>query len=124
MALLKAKGETRKRLRYLLDKGESIGVSTVVLYELWYGVSKSDRQAENEERLRNFLSGPLSIIPFEEEDAFAAGKVRSTLESLGKPIGPYDILIASQALRLGATLVTENKSDFARVPGLTLENWH
>jgi tRNA(fMet)-specific endonuclease VapC len=113
----------RARLRRAASRSASIAVSSVVVYELWYGVARSERRQENTERLRVFLSGGIGIIPFDEEDATAAGELRAALEAAGTPIGPYDLLIAAQALRSGATLVTANISEFARVPGLVWQNW-
>jgi tRNA(fMet)-specific endonuclease VapC len=65
-------------------------VTSVVLYELWYGVARSKRRRENADRLRIFLSGNLDIVPFEEDDAVIAGELRAALETAGTPIGPYD----------------------------------
>jgi tRNA(fMet)-specific endonuclease VapC len=113
----------RNRLKRLVSRGGSIGVSTVVLYELWYGVARSQRRRENAERLRVFLSGNIEVAPFDEEDAVAAGDLRAALETAGTPIGPYDLLIAAQALRSGSTLVTANVSEFARVRGLVWQDW-
>jgi tRNA(fMet)-specific endonuclease VapC len=113
----------RNRLRNVVSEGASIAVPTVVLYELWYGVARSQRRRENAERLRVFLSGNIDIVPFGEEDALAAGDLRATLETAGTPIGPYDLLIAAQALRIRTTLVTANVSEFARVRGLSWQDW-
>ena len=113
----------RERLRRAVSQGASIAVSSVVLYELWYGVARSGRRRENAERLRIFLSGDVDISPLGEEDARYAGELRATLETAGTPIDPYDVLIAGQALRSGATLVTANVSEFARVPGLAWQDW-
>jgi tRNA(fMet)-specific endonuclease VapC len=66
----------------------SIAVSSIVVYEPWYGVARSARRRENAERLRVFLSGDIDIIPFGEEDARAAGELRAALEIVGTPIGP------------------------------------
>lgn len=113
----------RKRLRRTVSKGAAIAVSSVVLYELWYGVARSARRRENAERLRVFLSGGIAVSAFGEEDAMTAGELRATLEVAGTPIGPYDLLIAAQAVRSGATLVTANVSEFARVPSLQWQDW-
>src|SRR5262249_19117249 len=124
IALLKNKpARVRERLRRVVSEDPMIVVSSVVLFELWYGVARSGRRQENTERLRAFLSGDISILPFEEEDAAIAGDLRATLETGGNPIGPYDLLIAAQALRTGATLATANVSKFARVPGLVWQDW-
>ena len=124
IALLKNQpAGVRGRLRRVVSRGASIAVSSVVLYELWYGVARSERRRDNAERLRIFLSGKIDVVPFDEQDAVTAGDLRATLEAAGTPIGPYDLLIAAQALRKRATLVTANISEFARVQGLVWQDW-
>ncbi len=124
IAILKGKpAAVRTRLGRVAPKATAIAVSSIVLFELWYGVARSERQRENTERLRIFLSGAISVIPFDADDAATAGKVRAALEATGKPIRPYDLLIAAQALRLRATLVTANGSEFERVRGLVWQDW-
>ena len=113
----------RDRLRVALSTETAIGISSVVVYELWYGVARSQRRSENAERLRVFLSGDIDVFAFDDEDAEKAGDLRAQLEAAGTPIGPYDLMIAAQAVRLGATLVTANVSEFARVSGLDWEDW-
>lgn len=124
IAILKGKpAGVRTRLRRVAPKATAMAVSSIVLFELWYGVARSERQRENTERLRIFLSGAVSVIPFDADDAATAGEVRAALEATGNPIGPYDLLIAAQALRLKATLVTANVSEFSRVRGLVWQDW-
>ena len=124
IALLKDQPpNVRNRLRRLVRPGVSIAVSTIVLYQLWYGVARSQRRRENAERLRVFLSGNIDVARFDEDDAVTAGDLRAALETAGTPIGPYDLLIAAQALRSSATLVTANVSEFARVRGLDWQDW-
>ncbi len=94
-----------------------------MLYELWYGVGRSDRRRENAERPRIFLSSSIAVVAFNEQDAVTAGDLRGLLEAEGRPIGPYDLLVAAQALRIRATLVTANVREFARVRGLLTEDW-
>jgi tRNA(fMet)-specific endonuclease VapC len=113
----------RERLRQAVSEGSTVAISTVVLFELWYGVARSARRRENAERLRVFLSGSIGISPFEDKDAAIAGDLRAALEASGRTIGPYDLLIAAQALRTGATLVTSNITEFARVQGLSWRDW-
>ena len=115
--------EVRERFRRADAEGSSISVSTVVLYELWHGVEKSARREFNTERLETFLSGPFEIVDFDPDDARVAGAVRADLEGSGQPIGAYDVLIASQAKRRGATLVSSNISEFSRVHELLVEDW-
>jgi len=113
----------RSRLRRALARGSAIATSSVVLYELWYGVARSQHKKENADRLRAFLAGAVRVLPFQEDDAAVAGELRADLESKGKPIGPYDLLIAAQALRSRATLITANAGEFSRVRGLAWRNW-
>jgi tRNA(fMet)-specific endonuclease VapC len=124
IALLKNQPSTvRSRLRRAVSRGAAVAVSSIVFYELRYGVARSERRRENAERLRVFLSGNVGVVPLDEEDAAVAGDLRATLEMAGTPIGPYDLLMAAQALRSGATLVTANVSEFARVPNLLWQDW-
>ena len=73
--------------------------------------------------LEQFLSEGFERVPFDLEDASEAGEIRAFLEMRGEPIGHYDILIAAQARRRGATLVTANTREFERVPGLLVVDW-
>ena len=98
-------------------------MSSVVAFELWYGVVKSARPDANRQRLQTFFAGPLRPLAFEEEDAQAAGTLRANLKAAGKPIGAYHLLIAGQALRHKITLVTANVSEFRRIAGLTWQDW-
>ena len=124
VALLRNKpARVRERYRLAEAAGDYLALSSVVLFELWYGVARSTRRQENAERLRVFLSGTVTVVAFDDADARAAGELRATLEAAGIPIGPYDLLIAAQALRSGATLATANTAEFARVPGLTWQDW-
>ena len=94
-----------------------------VLSELHYGVAKSARQVENRGRLTSFLQLPIAVLPFDAADAEEAGNIRAALARAGTPIGPYDVMIAAQARRRGAILITANTGEFSRVPGLAIENW-
>jgi tRNA(fMet)-specific endonuclease VapC len=124
VALLRNKpAEVRQRYREAEASGAYLAVSSIVLFELWYGVEKSTRVQDNIERLRIFLSGPLDLLDFDDEDAEATGRVRAALERSGTPIGAYDLLIAGQALRRGLTVVTANASEFGRVVDLSWVDW-
>ena len=65
----------------------------------------------------------LNILDFTTQDAVHAGEIRESLRREGKPIGPYDMLIAAQALTRGLVMVTGNTREFSRVAGLRVENW-
>jgi tRNA(fMet)-specific endonuclease VapC len=99
-----------------------VGISSITLSELEYGVAKSTKPTQNREALSNFLA-PLEIIPFDDRAAFHYGEIRAYLERKGQPIGAMDMLIASQARSLSVTLVTNNTREFERIPKLSLENW-
>jgi tRNA(fMet)-specific endonuclease VapC len=104
-------------------KNIGISVPSIVTYELWYGTARSTRQKYNTDRLHAFFSGAMTELSFDAEDAKSAGEIRAALERNGTTIGPYDTLIAGQALRRGLTLVTANTREFKRVKDLRLENW-
>jgi len=99
-----------------------VGISTITLSELSYGVEKSQRRAQNRIALAAFVT-PLEIVPYDDQAAQAYGKIRSFLETQGQPLGPLDMLIAAHALSLNCTLVTNNVKEFSRVPELPIENW-
>ena len=101
---------------------DSIGISTVSVSELYYGVAKSQHVAQNGQALQEFLL-PLNIATYDPHAAEIYGPIRATLERAGNTIGPMDIMIAAQALSLDVTLVTNNVSEFSRVAGLRIENW-
>ncbi len=124
IALLRQKPHpVGERLRRELRAREVISVGSIVLFELCYGIARSQRPDKNARSLRDFLAGPIQVLDFNPEDAARAGELRAHLEIRGTPIGPYDLLIAAQALRTQATLVTANFTEFARVPGLGWEDW-
>lgn len=113
----------RTRYKAEIAAGSLIVVSSIVLMELEYGIARSARQAESRRVLQAFLEDGCDIAAFSAADAAEAGDIRGRLAELGTPIGPYDVLIAAHARRAGATLVTANTREFARVPGLKLEDW-
>jgi tRNA(fMet)-specific endonuclease VapC len=113
----------RARLAKEVEGKAELAVSSIVLHELWYGVAKSSRAEANARRLAAFLAGPIDLVPFDDGDARTAGRLRASLESEGRPIGAYDLLIAGQALRRNLILVTANVREFRRVRGLVWEDW-
>ncbi|RHX91316.1 VapC toxin family PIN domain ribonuclease [Leptospira yasudae] len=103
-------------------KLENIFISSITEFELKYGVQKSLHFEKNLKVLEEFLSY-LNILPFGSKDSNKAAKIRVDLERVGKPIGPFDLLIASQALSNKLTLVTNNEKEFNRIKELKIENW-
>jgi tRNA(fMet)-specific endonuclease VapC len=111
------------RIEDAITSGATLAISSIVLFELRYGAAKSARPERNAQRIADFLAGPIEVLPFESADADEAGDIRAALERVGTPIGPYDLLVAAQARRRDALLVTANEREFARVPRLKFEDW-
>ena len=99
-----------------------MGISSITLSELEYGIAKSSRPDQNRDALNNFLA-PLEIIPYDDRAAFHYGEIRTYLERIGEPIGSMDMLIAAHARSLAGILVTNNSREFGKIPQLQLENW-
>ena len=97
-------------------------VSSVTLSELEYGAAKSSDPQRNRLALAEFMT-PLRVVPYDDTVAPVYGRVRTELERVGTPIGPWDTMIAAHALSLGLTVVTDNEREFRRVPGLKVQNW-
>lgn len=108
--------------RFLSHPVGDIGISSITVAELAYGVSKSQHPAKNRLALEQFLV-PLDVAAFDQDAANSYGRLRAQLEQKGSPIGSMDLLIAAHALSLGVRLVTNNQREFRRVPGLRLDNW-
>ncbi len=107
--------------RFRQHRMGEIAMCSVVAAELAYGVAKSG-STRNRQALEMFLA-PLVILPFDEAALWVYGDLRAELERKGTPIGSLDTMIAAHALSQQSTLVTNNTREFARVPGLALENW-
>ena len=100
----------------------AVGISSIVLSELEYGVVKSTKPAQNRLALTQFLA-PLEILPYDDIAAFYYGKLGAHLQKMGTPIDSLDMLIAAHTLSVGCSLVTNNVSEFQRVPRLKILNW-
>jgi tRNA(fMet)-specific endonuclease VapC len=96
------------------------GVSAIVMYELSFGAFFSSRVLENLARLQAMQ---FEVVPFDREDAQRAGEIRAKLTKSGRLVGPYDLLIAGQAMTRGLVMVTRNAREFLRVDGLAVEDW-
>jgi tRNA(fMet)-specific endonuclease VapC len=118
-----APAPVRTRFERAVRARSQVCISSVVAFELWYGIAKSARIEVNTERFKTLLSSSILVLQFDNDDAREAGSIRAALEAAGKPIGAYDYLIAGQALARQLTLVTANVSEFSRVKGLSWEDW-
>ena len=99
-----------------------VGISSITLAELQYGIEKSSMPEKNRKALEKFLT-PIEILDYGYEATVEYGKIRAELEKKGIPIGPLDMLIASHARSLDAVLVTNNVREFERIADLKIENW-
>ena len=110
-------------IKHLVAKRpHEVGISSVTLAELRYGVEKSAKVEKNRLALE-MLTSSLQVLPFDSFAAERYGSIRAHLEKNGKLIGPMDLLIAAHASSMNWTLVTNNLKEFKRVPDLNLENW-
>lgn len=101
---------------------EDVAISTITLFELFYGAQKSQHIQRTQEALAAFIL-PLTLLDVDGLAAAEAAVIRARLEKIGTPIGPYDLLIAGLAKSRNMTLVTNNTKEFERIDGLHLENW-
>ena len=108
--------------RFRREPLNSIGISSITLAELQYGIAKSAFPERNKSALGKFLL-PLIVLPFDSAASQHYGSLRAELERQGKPIGALDMLIAAHALSENLIVVTNNETEFGRVPGLRMENW-
>lgn len=118
IALLKGNADFIAHLKR--HRPDDFGLSAIVLHELFCGAFKSERVSVNLARIEELR---FETVEFDREDARCAGEIRAGLARLGQPIGPYDVLIAGQALARNLTLITHNVREFQRVGGLCVESW-
>jgi tRNA(fMet)-specific endonuclease VapC len=122
IALLAEDRRVRSGFADAIKDGREVGVSAVVAFELEYGAANSAYPERNRARLARFYRD-VPVIPFSFEAAVAAGDIRAALKGMGRPIGPWDVMIAGHALAEHAVLVTANRREFERVDGLSLADW-
>ncbi len=103
-------------------KISDIGISVITLNEIEYGIAQSSNVKKNRIAFAKFLA-PLDVYNYDDTCSPIYGELRTYLERKGTPIGSLDLLIASHALALDCILVSNNISEFTRVPKLKFENW-
>jgi tRNA(fMet)-specific endonuclease VapC len=111
------------KVRAVLAEGGAVAISAVTLLQLRHRITQGPRRFEERARLRRFLADGIAVLAFDAEDAAIAGELQFALEAARTPIGAYDLLVAAQALRRGATLVAADGSALARIPGLSAQDW-
>jgi tRNA(fMet)-specific endonuclease VapC len=108
--------------RIVAHSPADLTVSAITCFELFAGIEKCANPAQERAKVERLLE-TVGQLAFDNAAASYAARIRADLESRGAMIGPYDILLAGHALSLGMILVTANTREFARVIGLTVENW-
>ena len=108
--------------RRFQDHHGRMGISDVTLGELVFGAENSQQVERNLADIEAMVAR-LEVLPFDDRAAYHFGQIRATLYRTGRPIGPYDMMIAGQARALGLILVTNSVREFERVPGLVFEDW-
>lgn len=114
-------GEVRARVDSTSDA--DMRLCAINLFELEFGFAKA-RDPRPQRALLDQLVQRLGVLPLDSAGAEAAGRIKAYLQQAGTPIGPYDLLIAGIAMAHNLIVVTRNVNEFARVPGLRVENWH
>ena len=116
------KNRPKKVREAFKSHSDYLSMSSVTLGELIYGAERSVQVARNLQDIES-LAARMDVLPFDYLAATHFGQLRAELMRKGKPIGPYDSMIAGHARSLGLILVTNNMREFKRVPGLRVENW-
>lgn len=101
---------------------DALCISSITFGELWYGVENSLRREANATALKEF-SDRLEVLAFSQEAAAHYGRVRADFKRAGIAVGYHDMLIGAHARSEGLILVTNNRREFDRIPGLRVENW-
>lgn len=112
--------EVLKKFRKYTPK--EIAISSITVFELEYGIQKSQYPEQSRNALSKFLL-PLNMVMFDDAAASESASIRAELEKKGIPIGPFDLLFAGIARSMNLTLVTNNIKEFRGVKKLKLENW-
>lgn len=99
-----------------------MAISSITLAELLHGAEKSNRVSDNLSAIEDFCSR-LEVLAYGAKAAQHYGVIRAALEKRGQSIGVNDLHIAGHARSEGLVLVTNNVSEFVRVPALEVENW-
>jgi tRNA(fMet)-specific endonuclease VapC len=119
--IMRQPGGLAARRADLIDTDERLCTSVIVQFELRFGLEKNP--SKRLQTSYDVTMAGIDVLPLDSSAAAEYARIRATLESMGKPIGANDLLIAAHALALDATLVTDNEAEFRRVPGLKVENW-
>ena len=117
------KGVGNVAQHFLATAPQDMAISSIVLYEMEFGIAKSANAGKRRKDL-DVLLELIRVLPFETRAAKIASDLRQQLEKKGEIIGPHDLLIAATASAFGATLVTHNTREFSRISHLHLADWY
>ncbi|MDZ4848915.1 MAG: PIN domain-containing protein [Pirellulaceae bacterium] len=120
IAVMKGKPKAVEHLSFI--PREQLFVSSITVYELFTGIAKCSRPHEEQEKVEKLIS-LLQVVAFDSDSAKIAAAIRAKLESRGEMIGPYDVLIAAQAISCDLTVATRNAREFFRVENLQIADW-
>lgn len=115
--LVRKRPQAREFVARCEREGAVVWVPTPAIFELWEGIERSDRPQEELRRVQELLAG-YTVLPFTQQHAMRAGQVSGELIRRGNMIGAVDAEIAGMALAEGASVITRNRKDFDRIPGL------
>jgi tRNA(fMet)-specific endonuclease VapC len=116
------KARPEKLIQKFERHAEQLCISSIALAELLYGAEKSTQRLANLETVANFAAR-LNVLHFGPDAAMHYGQIRAELERAGTPVGTHDILISAHARSEGLIVVTRNRREFQRIPGLRVEDW-
>lgn len=116
------KGHPRVCARLAAISPADCAISSITVFELATGVQRCSQPEREQKKLERLLA-VIAVLPFDSAAANAAARVRHELEAAGRKIGPYDLLIAGQALSTHRTLASNNTREFGRVAMLRVEDW-
>lgn len=117
------KGQSGVLARIKTTSPQLIAVSAVTRMEIEFGLHLNPDRARKLAPVMDAFLSSITILPFEDADAKAAGAIRAALQKQGQPVGAYDVLIAGCGLARGLVVVTSNLGEFQRISGLQVENW-
>jgi tRNA(fMet)-specific endonuclease VapC len=112
-----------RRFEAAVESGVRFLMPVLVRQELEVGVLRNKNMPSARMRLEGVMNFVDSVVPYDDGDAQVAGQIHADLLKIGRPVGPYDLLIASQVIRRRGVLVTNNVEELSRVPGLIIEDW-
>lgn len=117
------KGQSGVLARVKATSPQLIAISTVTRMEIEFGLHLNPDRARKLAPVMDAFLSSITILPFEDADAKAAGAIRAALQKQGQPVGAYDVLLAGCGLARGLVVVTSNLGEFQRISGLQVENW-